>query len=119
MSDSYKEHVDCALAAARTAGDVLRDAFRAGHPGDPDKSAELLIRGALLTAFPKYGYLGEETGFVSPRADAAKHLWLVDPLDGTSAAKRGFRGAAVSIALLRNGTPVLGIVYAYAAPDHI
>ena len=81
----YKEQVDCALAAARGAGDLLRDSFQDGHQGDPDKSAELLIRDVLLGTFPKYGYLGEETGFVSQSGDESKHLWLVDPLDGTSA----------------------------------
>ena len=114
----YKEQLDCALAAARAASDLLRDAFQNGYAGDLDKSAELLIRGALLDTFPRYGYRGEETGFVSPAQDESKHLWLVDPLDGTSAVKRGFRGGAVSIALLRDGSPVIGVVSAYAAPDH-
>jgi fructose-1,6-bisphosphatase/inositol monophosphatase family enzyme len=54
---------------------------------------------------------------VSPPGDSAGHLWLLDPDDGTSAFEKGFRGAAVSIALLRNGPPVLGVVYAYRAPD--
>jgi fructose-1,6-bisphosphatase/inositol monophosphatase family enzyme len=77
----YEEQVDCALAAARTASDLLRDSFRDGHRDDPDKSAELLIRGILLGGFSRYGYRGEETGDVNPSADEAKHLWLVDPLD--------------------------------------
>ena len=56
-------------------------------------------------------------GLTAEPKDAEHHLWLVDPQDGTSAAEKGFRGAAVSIALLRNGLPVLGVVLAYAAPD--
>jgi ADP-ribosyl-[dinitrogen reductase] hydrolase len=118
MSELYQQQVDCALAASRAAGDLLRLAFRDGYAGDLDKAAEWLIRDVLLGAFPSYGYRGEETGFSAVRGEESKHLWLVDPLDGTSAAKRGFRGAAVSIALLREGVPVLGVVYAYAAPDH-
>jgi ADP-ribosylglycohydrolase len=43
---------------------------------------------------------------------------LVDPNDGTSAYLKGYRGSAVSIALLRDGMPVLGVVNAYAAPDN-
>ncbi|MGH9629375.1 MAG: inositol monophosphatase family protein, partial [Bryobacteraceae bacterium] len=50
--------------------------------------------------------------------DSREHLWLVDPNDGTAAFEKGFRGAAVSIALLRDGRPVLGVVYAYSEPDH-
>ena len=30
---------------------------------------------------------------------------------------RGFRGSAVSIGLVRDGVPVLGVVYAFAYPD--
>ena len=70
-----------------------------------------------MRAFPTYGYRGEEIGLTAQAEDAEHHLWLVDPQDGTSAAEKGFRGAAVSIALLRNGLPVLGVVLAYAAPD--
>jgi ADP-ribosylglycohydrolase len=42
---------------------------------------------------------------------------MVDPDDGTAAFEKGFRGASVSIALLRDGRPVLGVVHAYCAPD--
>ncbi|MDX1978879.1 MAG: inositol monophosphatase family protein, partial [Bryobacteraceae bacterium] len=45
------------------------------------------------------------------------HLWLVDPNDATGAFLQGLRGPSVSIALLRHGTPVLGVVFAYTAPD--
>lgn len=74
------------------------------------------MRPALLDPFPEYGYLGEETEPRTPR-DAQRHLWLVDPMDGTRAFEEGHRGPCVSIALLRNGTPVLGVVYAFSWPD--
>ncbi len=37
--------------------------------------------------------------------------------DGTELMQDGFRGHAISIALLRSGEPVLGLVYAVDAPD--
>ena len=43
---------------------------------------------------------------------------MVDPNDGTRAYLKGFRGSAVSIGLLCDGVPVLGVVFAYAAPDN-
>src|SRR5262249_32275291 len=43
--------------------------------------------------------------------------WLVDPNDGTSAYLRGFRGSAVSVAAVRDGVPVLGVVFSFASPD--
>ena len=52
-----------------------------------------------------------------PAAATAEHIWLVDPNDGTSAYLKGWRGSAVSIALVRKGVLVLGVVYAPCYPD--
>ena len=116
MTHDYRTELDCAVKATGAAGRLLRAAFYSGE-GEVDWHAEEDIRQILLAKFPEYGYRGEELGFVSPPHDSAGHLWLVDPDDGTSAFERGFRGASVSIALLRDGRPVLGVVYAYCAPD--
>ncbi|TNC49317.1 hypothetical protein FHG66_11325 [Rubellimicrobium rubrum] len=43
--------------------------------------------------------------------------WVVDPQDGTRAFLKGLRGSAISVALVRNGRPVLAVVYAPTAPD--
>ena len=45
------------------------------------------------------------------------HYWVVDPNDGTSAMLEGFRGHAVSIAVVVDGRAVLGVVQAVDAPD--
>ena len=41
----------------------------------------------------------------------------MDPHDGTSDFLAGRRGSAVSVALVRSGLPILGVVYAPLAPD--
>ena len=87
---------------------------------DADLEAEELIREALCEAFPLWGFRGEEAPELN-RTPQGEHteLWLVDPNDGTSAFLKGERGASVSIALIRGGLPVLGVIFAYAAPnDH-
>lgn len=113
-----------AVAAAREGGAELRDEL--SRPGGPegargkapaDERVEARIRARLLTAFPNAGYLGEETGARPARA-GERAVWVVDPNDGTSAFLRGERGSSVSIALVQDGRPILGVVYAYAAPDH-
>ncbi len=122
MTD-YTRALEVAVAAAREAGELLRQdlhrpdgARGAGGHAEADTEAEGVIRARLLDAFP-FAYLGEETGRGTAGRSADGHLWLVDPNDGTKSYTRGMRGSAVSIALLRHGVPVLGVVYAFAAPD--
>jgi ADP-ribosyl-[dinitrogen reductase] hydrolase len=116
-SPRYSSELQHAVAAAQSAGHLVRDHFHEGQAKEADRKADERVHAILSHAFPDFGYLGEELGLVSNPRDADRHLWLVDPQDGTSAASKGFRGAAVSIALLRDGRPVLGVVYAYSAPD--
>ncbi len=111
-----------AVAAARAAARVLRDDFHrpSGARGHVDKAeadteAERMIRARLLEAFPGWGYLGEETG--RPRGAPDAPVWLVDPNDGTRDYLVGRRGSAVSIGLVVERRPVLGVVFAFGYPD--
>jgi len=121
----YRPHLMTAIRAAREAGALLRAELH--RPGGPrgegghapaDGEAEAIIRLALETGFPEHGVRGEEL----PERDRAerdpqKHCWWIDPNDGTSSFIKGWRGSAVSIALVRGNQPVLGVVYAFSAPD--
>jgi len=120
---SYQTELDTAIKAVLAAGEMLRTEFyhSAGPRGqgdhaDIDTEMEVEIRKILMDLHADWGYYGEETGRVEGH-DSGAHLWLVDPNDGTSAFLKGYRGSAVSIALLREGKPVLGVVYAPMAPD--
>jgi ADP-ribosylglycohydrolase/fructose-1,6-bisphosphatase/inositol monophosphatase family enzyme len=114
--------LDVAVDAARAAGAILRDDFHRpdgprGHvdKAEADVEAERLIRSRLGAAFPDWGYLGEETG--RGAGEAGKPVWLVDPNDGTRDYLVGRRGSAVSIGLVRDRLPVLGVVFAFGYPD--
>jgi ADP-ribosyl-[dinitrogen reductase] hydrolase len=116
------EALRVALVAAREAGDLLRADFHRpeGPRGKIDKAeadveAETIIRSQLSSAYPSWGYLGEETGRIT--GEAGQPIWLVDPNDGTRDYLKGRRGSAVSIGLLHEGRPVLGVVYAFGYPD--
>jgi fructose-1,6-bisphosphatase/inositol monophosphatase family enzyme len=119
----YARELEVAIEAAMAAGKVLRDEFcrpggpRGSHGHCPaDGEAEALIRERLSQAFPKFGIRGEELAERDRESsDADGRLWLIDPNDGTSAFLQGWRGAAVSIALIRRRQPVLGVVYAHSA----
>jgi ADP-ribosylglycohydrolase/fructose-1,6-bisphosphatase/inositol monophosphatase family enzyme len=119
--NDYAHILQEATEAAREAGALLRaDLHRAGGPrgegdhAEADAEAERLIRDRLLAALP-CGYRGEELGAAPGPINT--HIWLVDPNDGTRAYLKGWRGSAVSIALLHDTTPVLGVVYAFAYAD--
>ena len=114
--------LEVAVAAARAGGNILREDFHrlggprgAGDKAAADVEAEEHIRSRLLSSFSSWAYLGEETG----RSEGAPGapIWVVDPNDGTRDYLAGRRGSAVSIALLVDQRPVLGVVFAFAYPD--
>ena len=114
--------LEAASAAAVAAGEVLRADFHraggargGGEKAPADVEAERVIRARLRTAFPDWNYLGEETGRHDQTAGAPQ--WLVDPNDATRDYLVGRRGSAVSIALLYEARPVLGVVLAFVYPD--
>jgi ADP-ribosylglycohydrolase/fructose-1,6-bisphosphatase/inositol monophosphatase family enzyme len=114
MSD-YRLALEGAVVAAREGGALLREGLL--EPGAArrfDIRAEALLRRRLRALAP-WSYRSEEAGLIPGEGG---HLWLIDPNDGTFHYDRGARGSAVSIALLRDGTPVLGVVFAFAFPDH-
>src|SRR5262245_20385822 len=115
--------LEVALAAAREAGDILRRDFHrpggprgAGDKAEADVEAERAIRRRLEEAFPEWRFLGEETGRSEGGARDAP-IWLVDPNDGTRDYLVGRRGSAVSIGLVYERRPVLGVVHPFAYPD--
>src|SRR5512141_910538 len=122
MPSDLRRALEVAIAAARRAGDILRaDLHRPGGPrgggdkAEADTEAELACRRLLSEAFPRWGYLGEETGAAA--GEPGEPVWLVDPNDGTRDYLKGRRGSAVSIGLLVDRVPKLGVVYAFAYPD--
>ncbi|MFQ5855993.1 MAG: inositol monophosphatase family protein [Anaerolineae bacterium] len=111
--------IQAAVAAAREAGALLRDAFGRSHTvalkrtaidlvTEMDQAAEALIIERLQAAFPDYGFLTEESPALTG-ADNAR--WVIDPIDGTTNYAHGYPLFAVSIALERAGQLVLGVVY--------
>ena len=108
-----------ACAIAREAGDVARRFFETREAGtytlkghqdvltEADGAVERLITGRIADAFPGDTCVGEEGG---GRYSAA--TWVIDPIDGTANFARGVAHFCISIALVRDGRPVLGAIYA-------
>lgn len=103
------------VTAVKSAGTLLeaewtRDGGPRGSGGSAkvDVEIEELLREKLLALFPT-DFWGEETGHV---LTGKPYCWVVDPNDGTSDFLKGLKGSAISVGLLKNRLPVLGVVYA-------
>ncbi len=75
-----------------------------------DHEANSCIKDILTKARPDYGWLSEET-VDSPERLKKDSVWVVDPLDGTKEFIEGIPHFVVSIALVENNKPVIGVLY--------
>jgi len=105
---------------ATVAGEAIRPFFRtalgidnkdgAGR-FDPvteaDRAAETAMRALIRRTFPEHGIIGEEFGV--ERADAP-YVWVLDPIDGTKSFIAGMPAWGTLIGLLKEGTPVYGMM---------
>jgi myo-inositol-1(or 4)-monophosphatase len=111
-------YADAAEAAARAAGDLLRDNFHrprrinAAEAHDIklqiDVETQDLITESLLKKFPDHALYGEE-GIVGDQS--SEHQWVVDPLDGTVNYFYSIPHFCVSIALRFKGEIIVGVIY--------
>lgn len=81
---------------------------------EADSAAHRLIAAGLATLTPALPILSEEDVEGFGGADEQGRYWLVDPLDGTKEFIKRNGEFTVNIALVENGIPVLGVVYAPA-----
>lgn len=107
-----------AVQVAKGAGAILRDAFgqvqTIHYKGaidlvtDTDRASEAFVAEALRAQFPGHGILGEEGTNEFPDSP---FRWVIDPLDGTTNYAHGYPMFCVSLSLLHNRTPVIGVIY--------
>ena len=85
-----------------------------GHPVcDADIAVDEMLRASLAQIAPDAGWLSEETADSAARL-SMERIWVVDPIDGTRDYLGGKSGWAVSVALVENGQPIIGILAAPA-----
>lgn len=73
-----------------------------------DRDAEDAVFGVLSARFPEDRLLGEESGYAGATGNGL--TWCIDPLDGTSNFLKGAHNWCVSIGLVADGVPVLGVI---------
>ena len=109
-----------ATTAAYEAGDIIHSFFLSEYEvkmkgkGNPvteaDIAADDILKKMLISEFPEYGWLSEETRD-TPHRLTKKRVWVVDPIDGTKEFVEGIPNFVVSIGLVENGIPILGVIH--------
>ena len=97
------------------AGITVEDKADSSPVTEADRRAEIVILQGLRESFPGIPCVAEEevsSGLLPP--DLGRAFFLVDPLDGTKEFIKRRPDFTVNIALVRDGVPVVGIVYAPA-----
>jgi len=100
------------IAAGRCHTDYKRWEKVPGHPVcEIDLEVDAFLRAHLTALDPEAGWLSEETLDDSDRIER-RRLWVVDPIDGTRDFLRQRPGWCVSVALVEDRVPVLGVLAA-------
>lgn len=106
--------------AARAAGAMMlamrgRTRVRGKADGSPVTDADLavdaMLRERLTAGRPDYGWLSEETAD-DPARLARRRVFVVDPIDGTTAYIRRKPWFCTSLAVVEDGRPVAAAIYA-------
>jgi len=107
------------LPIALEAVDVASELVRSRPPGaltakgdrdmasEVDFAVERAVRAFLDERTPAIGFLGEEEG---PTGSQAEPLWTLDPVDGTANLIHGVPLCGISLGLIHEGRPVLGVI---------
>lgn len=106
------------IAAGRCGTPFERWEKTPGHPVcDIDIEVDAFLREHLSELDPEAGWLSEETLDTSDRIER-RRLWVVDPIDGTRDYLRGRPGWCVSVALVDERMPLIGVLDAPARGEH-
>jgi len=119
-----QDRMQLAMDLARRAGGLILEgqnsSLQVSRKGPNDlvtdydlKSEQMLVKG-ILDAYPEDRILAEEgTNNDSPKGGLAdtEHLWLIDPIDGTTNYAHGVPFYSVSIGLMANNRLLFGLVY--------
>jgi myo-inositol-1(or 4)-monophosphatase len=106
------------IAAARSGSAYRRWEKVPGHPVcDVDLEVDAFLRERLSALDSEAGWLSEETLDASDRIER-RRLWVVDPIDGTRDYLRGRPGWAVSVALVEDRLPLIGVLASPARGEH-
>ncbi len=113
-----------AIGLALRAGNMMMKEFRALSPEqirfkdkrelvtNTDIKVNHFLVDKIRQAFPSHSILSEEEGFKKGKGSSDGYQWVVDPLDGTTNFIMRHTFFTTTLALLKDGVPQIGIIYA-------
>jgi 3'(2'),5'-bisphosphate nucleotidase len=110
--------IDAAIEAGRAAHRIYLGHFEVQRKADQspvttaDHASEAIILERLKQAEPGVPVVAEEEVAAGRQPAIGSEFFLVDPLDGTKEFIQRNGDFTINIALVRDGDPVLGVVYA-------
>jgi len=111
-----QDYLNFAKDLAEKAGEIMRKNFMLGMTKEwkqdntpltvTDTAINELVIQGVKAKFPDHGVLGEEDSFATDK----EMLWVVDPVDGTMPFSHGVPASTFSLALVKNGQPIVAAV---------
>ena len=106
------------MAARKGGGSLLRSLKKLDHikveqkgrndfVSEADRNAEAAVIETILKHYPEHQILAEESG----SSGESDHVWVIDPLDGTTNFLHGFPVFCVSVAVVVKGRAEHGAIY--------
>lgn len=117
-AQSAGDYVVFAEGLARKAGRIMLEHFENGGylswkkdisvVTEADIAINRLVIEEISKTYPDHGISGEEESMCS---DYCEFVWVCDPIDGTAMFARGLEMSTFSLALVKDGRPIVGIIY--------
>jgi myo-inositol-1(or 4)-monophosphatase len=121
MNVAIKQRIAAAKRAVQAQAGLLHRGFRRARSSwksdgtrvtDIDLAISEAILRELKAQFPEdQGFSEEMLEARQPIAATARYCWVLDPIDGTNNYAVGIPYCAISLALLKDGHPVYGVIY--------
>lgn len=120
MNPDFSAHLQVAIEAAQKGSEILlkywgklSDVRAKSYNWDlvteADKESELVIKELINKSYPSHHILAEESGL--SQKENSEFLWVVDPLDGTTNYTHQYPMVSISIGLLYQNKPTVGVIF--------
>ncbi len=113
-----EDYLIFAKQLASEAGEIMRQYFRSDDIEQREKDDKTIVTIAdekinnivierIAKSYPRHAVFGEEASLIQE----SEYTWVCDPIDGTFLFAKGIPMAVFSLALVKNGEPLVGVVY--------